>query len=442
MPSLTSRPFAGQSTRSQPLWKSLYLQVIVAIAIGILLGYVYPQTGEAMKPLGDGFIKLIKMMIAPIIFCTVVVGIAGMEDMKKVGRTGGLALLYFEVVSTIALIVGLVIVNVIQPGAGMNVDPGSLDPKAVAAYIGPGKMQGVVDFVMGVIPNTVVDAFAKGDILQVLLFSVLFGFALHRFGGRGPLVFDWIEKASHVLFAVVGIIMRLAPLGAFGAMAFTIGKYAWSSWHDTGMVTSDEIAMAAGAYVTRILVRGSDSLPYETLVFPDGSWEVIAWSDPTGAVRISSAPRVVVIEADELPSPDPSLNPRIAINAGQYLFALDMAGQTVVSELDDVKPGALPRDFFTWQPFEGQPQIRRPINFSWPLGFRQVYVGNAVSLANQAGWIGSSVAGDIEAMAMYWQDFDDGFPRGTDFVKTPWTKLQTNWLGFAGDIVGRTMFER
>ena len=229
MPSPTPRPFAGQSTRSQPLWKSLYLQVIVAIVIGVLLGYFYPQTGEAMKPLGDAFIKLIKMMIAPIIFCTVVVGIAGMEDMKKVGKTGGLALLYFEVVSTIALIVGLVIVNVIQPGAGMNVDPGSLDPKAVAAYIGPGKMQGVVDFLMNVIPNTVVDAFAKGDILQVLLFSVLFGFALHRFGGRGSLVFDWIEKSSHVLFAIVGIIMRLAPLGAFGAMAFTIGKYGLGS---------------------------------------------------------------------------------------------------------------------------------------------------------------------------------------------------------------------
>jgi len=229
MPSPTPGQFAGQSTRSQPLWKSLYPQVIVAIVIGVLLGYFYPQTGEAMKPLGDGFIKLIKMMIAPIIFCTVVVGIAGMEDMKKVGRTGGLALLYFEVVSTIALIVGLVIVNVIQPGTGMNVDPGSLDPKAVAAYIGPGKMQGVVDFVMSVIPNTVVDAFAKGDILEVLLFSVLFGFALHRVGGRGSLVFEWIEKTSHVLFGVVGIIMRLAPLGAFGAMAFTIGKYGLGS---------------------------------------------------------------------------------------------------------------------------------------------------------------------------------------------------------------------
>jgi aerobic C4-dicarboxylate transport protein len=165
------------------------------------------------------------MIIAPIIFCTVVVGIAGMEDMKRVGKTGGLALLYFEVVSTIALMVGLIIVNIVQPGTGMNVDAASLDTKGIAAYTGPGKMQTTVGFLLDVIPSTVVDAFAKGEILQVLLFSVLFGFALHRFGGRGTLVFDMIEKTSHVLFAIVGFIMRVAPLGAFGAMAFTIGKY-------------------------------------------------------------------------------------------------------------------------------------------------------------------------------------------------------------------------
>jgi aerobic C4-dicarboxylate transport protein len=209
----------------KPLYKSLYLQVITAIVIGVLLGHFAPATGEAMKPLGDAFIKLIKMIIAPIIFCTVVVGIAGMEDMKKVGKTGGLALLYFEVVSSIALIVGLIIVNVVQPGSGMNVDPNSLDTKGIAAYTGPGKMQGTVEFLLNIIPSTVVDAFAKGEILQVLLFSVLFGFALHKFGGRGTLVFDVVEKTSHVLFSIVGIIMRVAPLGAFGAMAFTIGKY-------------------------------------------------------------------------------------------------------------------------------------------------------------------------------------------------------------------------
>src|SRR5450755_3075599 len=170
-----------QAAKAKPFYHSLYLQVITAIVIGVLLGHFYPQAGEAMKPLGDGFIKLIKMIIAPIIFCTVVVGIAGMEDMKKVGKTGGLALLYFEIVSSIALIVGLTIVNTIQPGAGMNVDVASLDTKSVSAYTGPGKMGGTVDFLLNIIPNTVVDAFAKGEILQVLLFSVMFGFALQRF---------------------------------------------------------------------------------------------------------------------------------------------------------------------------------------------------------------------------------------------------------------------
>src|SRR6187397_2298472 len=215
----------GVSMRGTPLYRSLYFQVITAIVLGAALGHFWPETGAAMKPLGDGFIKLIKMIIAPIIFCTVVVGIAGMEDMKKVGKTGGLALLYFEIVSSIALIVGLVIINLVGPGNGMNVDASQLDTKGIAAYTKPGQMQGTVDFLLNVIPNTVVDAFAKGKILQVLLFAVLFGFALHKFGGRGTLVFDWIEKMSHVLFSIVGIIMKVAPIGAFGAMAFTIGKY-------------------------------------------------------------------------------------------------------------------------------------------------------------------------------------------------------------------------
>ncbi|MEF9942688.1 MAG: cation:dicarboxylase symporter family transporter, partial [Burkholderiaceae bacterium] len=217
------------SQENRPLYKSLYFQVITAIVIGILLGHFWPETGTAMKPFGDAFIKLIKMIIAPVIFCTVVVGIAGMEDMKKVGKTGGMALLYFEAVSTVALIVGLVLVNVIQPGAGMNVDPSTLDAKAVAAFTGPNKMVGTTDFLLGVIPSTVVGAFASGDILQVLFFSVLFGFALHQFGGRGTLIFDFIEKISHVLFQIVGIIMKVAPIGAFGAMAFTIGKYGLGS---------------------------------------------------------------------------------------------------------------------------------------------------------------------------------------------------------------------
>jgi len=211
--------------QKKPVYQSLYFQVIVAIAIGVLLGYFFPETGEAMKPLGDGFIKLIKMIIAPVIFCTVVVGIAGMESMKTVGKTGGYALLYFEAVSTLALLVGLVIINLFQPGAGMNIDPASLDTKSVAQYAGPGKMQSTTEFLLNVIPNTVVDAFAKGEILQVLLFSVLFGFALHAFGTKGKPVFELIDKLSHVLFGIVGIIMKVAPLGAFGAMAFTIGKY-------------------------------------------------------------------------------------------------------------------------------------------------------------------------------------------------------------------------
>ena len=213
------------ATQKLPLYRSLYVQVVFAVIAGVALGHFYPALGADMKPLGDGFIKLIKMMIAPIIFCTVVIGIAGMEDMKKVGKTGGLALLYFEVVSTFALIIGLVLVNVLQPGAGMNVDVTTLDTKAIAAYTGPGKMVGTTDFLLNIIPSTLIDAFAKGEILQVLLIAVLFGFALHRFGGRGTMVFDFIEKTSHVLFTIVGFIMKLAPVGAFGAMAFTIGKY-------------------------------------------------------------------------------------------------------------------------------------------------------------------------------------------------------------------------
>ena len=214
-------------TKRTPIYKVLYFQVICAILCGICLGFWAPDIGASMKPLGDGFIRLIKMIIAPVIFCTVVTGIAGMEDMKKVGKTGGLALLYFEVVSTIALVIGLLIVNTVQPGVGMHVDPNTLDQAAVSAYTGPGKMQSTTE--LNVIPNTVVGAFAEGNILQVLFFSILFGFALHKFGGRGTLIFDVIEKSAHVLFQIVGMIMRVAPVGAFGAMAFTIGKYGIAS---------------------------------------------------------------------------------------------------------------------------------------------------------------------------------------------------------------------
>ena len=211
------------------VFKSLYFQVLVAIAIGVALGHFYPDTGAAMKPFGDAFIKLIKMIIAPIIFCTIVVGIAGMEDMKKVGKTGGYAVLYFEVVSTIALIIGLIVVNVWQPGAGMNVDPSTLDTKGIDKYVGPGKMQTTTDFLINIIPTSVVDAFAKGDMLQVLFFSILFGYAMHAFGERGKPVFELVEKLSHILFGIVGVIMKVAPIGAFGAMAYTIGKHGMGS---------------------------------------------------------------------------------------------------------------------------------------------------------------------------------------------------------------------
>jgi aerobic C4-dicarboxylate transport protein len=218
------------------IYKHLYFQVLTAIALGILLGHFYPDTGAEMKPLGDGFIKLIKMIIAPIIFCTVVTGIAGMEDMKKVGRVGVKALLYFEVVSTLALAIGLVVVSVVKPGVGMNADVSKLDTKALETFTSKAQAHGTVDFLMNIIPNTVVDAFAKGDILQVLFFSILFGFALSSLGKLGKVVFNIIDDFAHVLFGVVGIIMKAAPIGAFGAMAFTIGRFGLGSLSKLGML--------------------------------------------------------------------------------------------------------------------------------------------------------------------------------------------------------------
>ncbi len=209
----------------KPFYKILYVQVLFAIVMGVLLGVFYPELGAKMKPLGDGFIKLIKMIIAPVIFCTVVAGIAGMQDMKKIGRVGGKALLYFEVVSTFALAIGLVVANWFKPGAGFNVDVAHLDTKAIAQYTEKASHQSTTDFIMNIIPNTFVDAFAKGDILQVLLIAILFGFALSMMGERGRPVTKMIEDFSHVIFGVVNIVMKAAPIGAFGAMAFTIGKY-------------------------------------------------------------------------------------------------------------------------------------------------------------------------------------------------------------------------
>ena len=197
----------------------------MAIALGVLLGHFYPSLGAQMKPLGDAFIKLIKMLIAPIIFCTVVHGIASMEDMKKVGRVGFKALLYFEVMTTIALIIGLVVVNLWQPGAGMNVDPASLDTSAIATYTAKAGEQSTVEFLLHIIPATVVGAFAEGEILQVLFVAILFAFALHWLGEKGKPLLHLIDQTAHVFFGIVGMVMKVAPLGAFGAMAFTIGKY-------------------------------------------------------------------------------------------------------------------------------------------------------------------------------------------------------------------------
>jgi len=207
----------------------LSFQVLAGVALAIMLGYVSPATATAMKPLGDAFIRLITMIITVIIFCTVVTGIAGMEDMKKVGRVGGKALLYFEVVSTLALSIGLVVGNLVRPGSGFNINPATLDPKAVAAYAGQAKAQSISDFLLHVIPNTLVDAFAKGDILQVLLVSILFGFALSIVGPRCKPLMDVFDALTQVVFFVVRIVMKFAPIGAFGAMAFTVGKFGIAS---------------------------------------------------------------------------------------------------------------------------------------------------------------------------------------------------------------------
>ena len=210
---------------NKPVYTSLYAQVLFAIVCGVVLGHFFPEQGAALKPLGDAFIKLIKMLIAPIIFCTVVTGIAGMQDIKKIGRVGGKALLYFEVVSSFALVIGLMVVNIIKPGTGMNADVSTLDASALGSYTGTAQSQGIVSFLLNIIPVTVVDAFAKGEILQVLLFSVLLGFAFAHAGERVRPMVQLIDQLSQGLFIVVGFIMRLAPFGAFGAMAFTIGKY-------------------------------------------------------------------------------------------------------------------------------------------------------------------------------------------------------------------------
>lgn len=230
----------------QPFYKHLYVQVLAAIGAGILLGHFYPEIGAQLKPLGDAFIKLVKMIIAPVIFLTVATGIAGMTDMKKVGRVAGKAMLYFLTFSTLALIVGLIVANVVQPGAGMHIDPASLDAKAVATYTEKAHDSSIVGFLMNIIPTTIVGAFADGDILQVLFFSILFGISLALVGERGKPVTDFLQAVIAPVFKLVAILMKAAPIGAFGAMAFTIGKYG------IGSVTN--LAMLIGTfYLTSFL---------------------------------------------------------------------------------------------------------------------------------------------------------------------------------------------
>src|SRR6202140_4848774 len=224
-PAAVSRVKAAPRSSKTPFYRVLWVQVLVAMALAIVLGYVDPVRAVAMKPLGDAFIRVISMIITLIIFCTVVTGIAGMENLKKVGRVGGMALLYFEIVSTIALLIGLVVANVVQPGSGFNVNIATLDAKSVADYAGQAKAQSVTEFLMHIIPTTVVDAFAKGDILEVVFVALLFGFALSAAGARAKPLVDVFDALTHAVFGVVNILMRFAPIGAFGAMAFTVGKY-------------------------------------------------------------------------------------------------------------------------------------------------------------------------------------------------------------------------
>ena len=235
------------TAHARPFYTKLYFQVLLGITVGVLLGALRPDLGAAMKPLGDGFIKLIRMIIAPVIFTTVVAGIATMGDIKDLGRVGVKTLLYFEVITTpLALGIALAVVNLLQPGAGINADPATLDVKSVAAYATTAKQLTTVDFILNIIPTTFVDAFARGEILQVLLISVLFGLALLHLGERGRPLVHFIEQFSQALFGVVGLIMRVAPIGAFGAMAFTIGAYGLSTLASLGK-------LMAGFYLACLL---------------------------------------------------------------------------------------------------------------------------------------------------------------------------------------------
>jgi aerobic C4-dicarboxylate transport protein len=234
--------------------KSLYIQVLIAIVIGITLGHFFPSYAVALKPLGDAFIKLIKMMIAPVIFCTIVTGIAGMQDTKKVGRVGLKAILYFEIVTTLALVIGLVVINILKPGVGMQIDPATLDTKAVEGFITEGKSKTLSDFMLHIIPDNIVNALSNGDLLQVLFFSVLFGFALSKIGEKAAPLIKGIKSLEYGLFALINTIMKVAPIGALGAMSFTIGKYGLGSLASLGQLM---VAFYITCILFIVLILGS-----------------------------------------------------------------------------------------------------------------------------------------------------------------------------------------
>jgi aerobic C4-dicarboxylate transport protein len=258
-----------QGSPKLPFYRVLWVQVLLAMIAAVALGYWRPERAVAMKPLGDAFIRLITMIITLIIFCTVVTGIAGMGNLKKVGRVGGMALLYFELVSTLALLIGLLVGNVVHPGSGFNVNVATLDAKSVADYAGQARAQTVTDFLMHIIPTTVFDAFAKGDILQVVLIAILFGFALATVGPRSKPLVDLVDALTHAVFGVVNILMKFAPIGAFGAMAYTVGRFGLASlgplarligafWLTSVLfvvIVLGAIAWAAGFSIFRFLVH-------------------------------------------------------------------------------------------------------------------------------------------------------------------------------------------
>jgi aerobic C4-dicarboxylate transport protein len=236
----------GPAARRRPWYKILYIQVLIAIVLGVLIGRFFPDLGKELKPLGDGFIALIKMMIAPVIFCTVVHGISSMGDLKRVGRVGLKTLIYFEVVSTVALAIGLIVGEILQPGRGFNIDPATIDPNSVATYVTKAKEEGIITHLLGIIPDSYFGALARGDLLQVLLVSILSGFAIAFLGKAGEPISHAVDQAAKMFFRIIGMIVRLAPLGAFGAMAFTVGAYGLNSLWNL-------FALIATFYLTSIL---------------------------------------------------------------------------------------------------------------------------------------------------------------------------------------------